>query len=160
MLAEIEGCEATPLYLSFADSAYADCDQGRSTACDLQVFQGGLIDHISWVPNPIALSTAEAESNCYSAAISRSRYAFKAIAYILLGDPNYNYTIPIFVDSSAAISMNTSDNPTKKTRHIDIRYWYGRQAVAQGLATLIKVAGDTQQPADIGTKAIDAGESQ
>ena len=43
---------------------------------------------------------------------------------------------------------------------MDIRYWYGRFAIAQGKAKLYKVAGDTQQPADIGTKAINAGESQ
>ena len=71
MLKEIEGCMFDPFFLTFANSAHADCDQSQSTACDLQVFQGGLIDHISWVPNPVAQSTAEkSESNCYSAAIS------------------------------------------------------------------------------------------
>jgi len=112
------------------------------------------------VPNPIALSTAEAESNCYSAAIARSRFPFKAIAYILFGNPNYDYTIPICVDSSAGMSMNVKDNPSKKSRHIEVRYWYGRRAVSQGLAKLFKVHGDTQQPADIGTKAKEACESQ
>ena len=141
-----------PMYVVFTDSSHADCDQGKSTACDLQCFQGGLIDHLSWVPNPVPLSAAESESNCYSAAIARSRYAFKAIMKILFGNPEHTYTVPILVDSSAAISMNTSDNPSRKTRHIEGRYWYGRQAIAQGHARLYKVQGDKYQPADIGTK--------
>ena len=65
MVKEATKFSGDPMYMIFADSSFADCDHGRSTACDLQVFQGGLIDHLSWVPNPIALSTAEAESNAY-----------------------------------------------------------------------------------------------
>ena len=153
MTRKIDGLEdVDPTCVVFADSSHTDCDQGRSTACDLQCFQGGLIDHMSWVPNPIPLSSAESESNCYSAAIARLRYAFKAISAILHGDQEYPYTIPILVDSSAAIAMNTSDNPTRKTRHIEGRYWYGRQAVSKGLAALYKVPGDKYQPADPGTK--------
>ena len=157
---EIKDFDGELTYVVFADSAHADCDEGRSTCCDLQVFQGGIIDHISWVPNPVPLSTAESESNCYSAAIARSRFPFKAICNILYGNPNYDYTIPIFVDSSAAIAMNTTDKPTKRTRHIESRYWYGKQQCAQGRAKLYKVDGATQQAADIGTKIIQAHESR
>ena len=152
MLREVEGFDADPMYVIFADSAHADCDQGKSTACDLQVFQGGIIDHQSWVPNPIPLSTAESESNCYSAAIMRSRFPFKAIAKIIFDDTDRLYTVPVLVDSNAAIAMNNSDKPTKKTRHIESRYWYGRVMVQAGFAKLFKVDGATQQPADPGTK--------
>jgi hypothetical protein len=152
LLQSIPNLDADLMYVVFADSAHADCDKGRSTACDLQVFQGGLIDHISWVPNPIPLSTAESESNCYSAAIMRSRFAIKAILKILFDTPDMPYTVPILVDSTAAIAMNSSDNPSRKTRHIESRYWYGRQSVEQGLAKLYKVDGGSQQPADPGTK--------
>ena len=70
MAKEFEVFDGDLMYVVFADSAHADCNEGRSTACDLQVFQGGIIDHISWVPNPVPLSTAQSESNCYSAAIA------------------------------------------------------------------------------------------
>ena len=114
-----------PLFVVFADSAHADCDEGKSTACDLQVFQGGLVDHISWVPNPVPLSTAESENQCYSAAIMRAKYTIKAICKIVYNSDDANYTIPVCVDSSAAIAMNTAEKPTRKTRHVASRFWYG-----------------------------------
>ena len=54
-----------PSVMAFADSAHADNDLAKSTACNLLVFQGGIIDHTSWVPPVVALSTAESENNCY-----------------------------------------------------------------------------------------------
>ena len=78
---EFEGLD--PTFVVFADSSHGDCDNRRSTACDLQVYQGGLVDHISWVPNPIPQSSAESKNNCYSAAIMRMRYTKKAICKIL-----------------------------------------------------------------------------
>ena len=161
MLSEVPGFEDfDPSFIVFADSAHADSDQQRSTACDLQVFQGGLIDHISWVPNPVPMSTAESENNCYSAAIMRMRFTKKAICHILFGKPSAPLTVPVLVDSTAAISMNESENPTRRTRHVDSRYWYGRVSIAEGHAVLVKVDGKTQQPADIGTKNMRDRESQ
>ena len=154
LLSEVPGFDDhfDPTYVVFADSAHADSDQGRSTACDLQVFQGGLIDHTSWIPNPIPLSTAESENNCYSAAVMRMRYIKKAICHIILGSPEAPLTVPILVDSTAAMAMNQSDNPTRRTRHVESRHWYGRTSTLQGHCAWVKVDGATQQPADPGTK--------
>ena len=161
LLKEVPDFESLdPLFVVFADSAHADCDEGKSTACDLQVFQGGLVDHISWVPNPVPLSTAESENQCYSAAIMRAKYTIKAICKIVYNSDDSNYTIPVCVDSSAAIAMNTAEKPTRKTRHVASRFWYGRQAIQQGHAMFIKVNGATQQPADPGTKNSSDKESQ
>ena len=161
LLAEVDGFDKfDPTFLVFADSAHGDCDQRRSTACDLQVYQGGLIDHVSWVPKPIPMSTAESENNCYSAAIMRMRFTKKAICKILFMDENAPLTVPILVDSSAAIAMNLSKNPTKRTRHVDTRYWYGRTSIMDGHAALVKVDGATQQAADPGTKNMRDRESQ
>ena len=82
----------------------------------------------------------------------RMRYTKKAIAKILFGSEDTQLTIPICVDSTAAIAMNTSDNPTRKTRHVESRYWYAKTSINEGHAKLVKVDGATQQPADIGTK--------
>ena len=98
------------------------------------------------------MSSAESENNCYSAAIMRMRYTKKALCKILFKAPEAQMTVPICVDSTAAIAMNNSENPTKKTRHVESRYWYGRTSIQEGHAKLIKVDGATQQPADIGTK--------
>ena len=161
MLKEVpEFQDFDPVFVMFADSAHADSDQGRSTACDLQVFQGGLIDHNSWLPHPVPMSTAESENNCYSAGIMRMRYTKKAICKILFMEPDAPLTVPVCVDSSAAIAMNTASNPSRKTRHVESRYWYTKSSIREGHVALVKVDGKTQQPADIGTKNQRDRESQ
>ena len=152
MLKKVPGMDFDLLYVVFADSSHADCDGARSTACDLHVLQGGLVDHMSWVPNVVPMSTAESENNCYSVAAMRTRFIAKAIFKILFDDPNFDYTVPICVDSQAAIQMNESDNPTRRTRHIESRYWYGRLLRERALVAYVKVNGKEEQPADIGTK--------
>ena len=149
-----------PTYVVFADSSHGDADGGRSTACHLQVLQGGLIEHTSWVPNPVPLSTAESENNCYSVAIMRVLACVKTITALFLGNATGNVTVPILVDSSAAISMNTSEQPTRRTRHVESRFWFGKQAIQEGRANLVKVDGKTQQAADIGTKNFQAQEAR
>lgn len=141
-----------PTFVVFADSSHADADKGKSTACHLLVVQGGLIEHTSWVPNPVPLSTAESESNCYSVAIMKILSTMKAFAPLFMGNPNDTLTVPILVDSNAAIAMNTSDQPTRRTRHVESRFWFGKQAIQEGKAAFVKVDGKTQQAADPGTK--------
>ena len=109
-----------------ADSSHADSDGDRLTACDLHILQGGLIDHMSWVPNVVPISTAEFENNCYSVVAMRTRFITKAIFKILYDDPDYAYTVLICMDSQAAIQMNESDHPTRNTRHVESQYWYGQ----------------------------------
>ena len=141
-----------PTFVAFADSSHADSDEGRSTACDLQVHQGGLIDHASWTPKPVPLSTAESENNCYSAAIMKMRCTKRAICKILFMDESSPLTVPICADSEAAIAMNAAESPTRRTRHASSRFWCARSSIKEGHAALIKVDGKTQQPADPGSK--------
>jgi hypothetical protein len=161
MLKEVPGfAKFDPLFLIFVDSSHADCDEAKSTGCDLHVFQGGLIDANSWVPDPVPQSTAESENNSYSASIMRGLYHKRTIMRIIHGDPDHPYTIPICVDNTAAITMNTSDKVTRRVRHVSSRYWFGRQAVKSSQVAFVKVDGKTQQPADIGTKNVQAAESR
>ena len=66
--------------------------------------------------------------------------------------PWFSYSMPICMDSQAAIQMNESDNPTRKTRHIESRYWYGRLQRERALVAFVMVDGKHEQPADPGTK--------
>lgn len=45
-----------PIYVVFVDSAHGDSDERRSTACDMKFYQGGLINHISWVPTVVPVN--------------------------------------------------------------------------------------------------------
>ena len=142
-------------HVVFADSSHADAGEGRSTACQLQVYQGGIVYHASWVPDPVAMSSAESENNCYSVAIMKGKYISRVLNFVRNGNErpfSLLSTIPICVDNNAAITMNESDNITRRVRHVESRYWYGRQAVQAGEVKFIKVSGQTEQPADIGTK--------
>ena len=144
-----------PDLIVFADSSHGDCDEGRSTACDLLVYQGGLIDFASWVPTPVPLSTAESENNCYSTAIMKALYVARCLAHAKTGNEDAQpATIPVCVDNSAAKIMNESENVSKRVRHVESRYWFGRRACQQGLVKFVKVEGKSQQPADIGTKNV------
>ncbi len=61
LLASIGAPTDFPIVM-FADSAWQDCpDTSRSTGCYLIFCQGGIVDSASFVPDPIALSSAEAE---------------------------------------------------------------------------------------------------
>ncbi|MGH7973945.1 MAG: reverse transcriptase domain-containing protein [bacterium] len=49
---------------SFSDSSWQDCpDTGRSTGSNVIFYQGGVVDHSSFVPGPVAMSSGEAEYN-------------------------------------------------------------------------------------------------
>ena len=103
-------------YLVCADSSHGDADNRRSTGCDIHIYQGGLIDHNSWVPGPVPQSTAESELNTYSASAMRAIYVEEIIRQ--LEGRQYRNTVPILVDNTAAIAMTNSDNISRKARHI------------------------------------------
>ena len=80
----------------------------------------------------------------------------KALSQLWFREDDAPYTVPILVDNSAAITMSKSDQLTRNTCHIESCYWFNRQAVQQGKVAYVKVDGKTQQPADLGTKNIQA----
>jgi hypothetical protein len=51
-------------FFAFSDSSWNDdVDHGRSTGCYIITYMGGIINHSSNLPNPVALSSAEAKYN-------------------------------------------------------------------------------------------------
>ncbi len=51
-------------FFGFSDSSWSDdVDSGRSTGCFVITYMGGVVNHSSNLPNPVALSSAEAEYN-------------------------------------------------------------------------------------------------
>ena len=80
------------------------------------------------------------------------KYMKRGLSKILFNDEHQLWTIPVCVDSTAAITMNTSKHPMRKTRHVESRYWYAQDSIMKGDVKLVKVDGATQQPANIGTK--------
>jgi len=59
--------------LTFSDSTWQDCiDTGQSTGSYMTFCQGGLIDYSSFVPDPIVMSSREAEYNTCAVATMAS----------------------------------------------------------------------------------------
>ena len=153
--------------VTFSDSSWQDCkDTARSTGSYNIHSQGGLIDYATFVPDPIAGSSGEAEYNTASVACMatlHNRYVDQEMKNLGLEImKNDEYTTPggkdwkpslILLDSTAAISMAESARSTSRTRHIDRRFHYVRQGQAAGRHKLSWITNEDQL-ADIGTKAV------
>ncbi len=144
---------AHPILL-FTDSSWQDCpDTSRSTGAYILYVYGSLVDASSFVPNPVALSSAEAEYNACSFAIMASMFSKQVFNTFKSRNPDSPVTIAVFVDSSSAIAMINNDRDTKRTRHIQRCVHFVRQAREQGLFFPIKIPGEIN-PSDVGTKSL------
>ena len=146
-------------FFYFTDSSFQDCDEGRSTAAYMGFFQGGVIDHNSFVPVPVAGSTAEAETNALAAGAMAAAYTRRGISDIMFNDEDRPWTVPFFSDSEAAIAMNSSEKVTKKSRHIERRWFYAKQEFLASRVMFFHIK-DPFSLADVGTKNLTAEESR
>jgi hypothetical protein len=151
MLTKEGHTQAHPLF-SFSDSSWDDdVDHGRSTGCYIITYMGGVVDHSSNLPNPVALSSAEAEYNEGCLAIMASNHLHMLLAELEGTSDESMEPTNINFDSHSAIAMGSSFRDTKHTRHILRRYHYVHEGIRskrfnmQWLQTLVQLA-------DIGTK--------
>jgi len=93
-----------------SDSSWNDnVDTGRSTGCFLIFYMGGIIDHSSNMPEPVALSSAEAEYNQACVATMALMHITMTINNLeLLDEDAERIGIPLILDSSSAITIGTS----------------------------------------------------
>ena len=140
----------------FTDSSWQDCpDTGKSTGCYLIYINGSLVDAASFVPTPVALSSAEAEYNACAFALTAVIHNTQIYNTLQGTDPDKQVTVPMFVDSASAVAMMANERINKRTRHIARRIHFVRQAKATGIVQPYKVDG-VLNPSDIGTKNLDA----
>ena len=82
----------------------------------------------------IALSTAEAEYVALSHAVQEAiwlRHLLKDLGYLQLE------ATPIYEDNQACIKIAKNDMVQARTKHINIRYHFSRQAIKSGEVKLI-----------------------
>ena len=70
---------------------------------------------------------------------------------VLYGDSSHNFTVPLITDSAAAERMSFNQKSTKRTRHIDRRWFFNRQARLDGHIS-VHHAIAKYSLADLGTK--------
>jgi len=146
--------------VTFSDASWQDClDTGRSTCGRISFFQGGAVDHSTYVPVPVAMSSGESEYlGAAGAAIGAAHLRMLCYDFNNLGATHYNVENMereppslIMVDNEAAIAMSKSDKDTARTRHIARRFHYVRQGVSTKQHYL-KWIGTKNQLADFLTK--------
>ena len=138
--------------LLFTNSSWQDCpDTSRSTGCYCTYVHGSLVDSASFVPSPIAMSSAEAEYNAAAFGLTAALHTKQVYNFFMQRHPDSPVTIALFTDSASAICMMNNNKDTKRTRHIERRIHFLRHARQQGLFVPFKIAGELN-PADLGTK--------
>jgi hypothetical protein len=142
-----------PSFIWFTDSSHGDCDKVRSTGCYAGLIQGGLVDFSSFVPSPISSSSAESESNALCVGTLAANYARQVFCDIIYNNPSRPFTVPIFIDSSAAEAITKNDKDTHCTRHIEHRWLIHRKHRQAGLINIFHINGDKFNIADLGTKS-------
>jgi hypothetical protein len=139
-------------FFGFSDSSWNnDVDTGRSTGCFILTYMGGIVDHSSNMPDPVAFSSAEAEyyEGCVAfMAASHLRMLLCELEGIEEADMA---PTTIFFDSKSAIAMGNSYRDTKHTRHIMRRYHYVRNEIVAKRFTMHWI-GTEFMVSDIGTK--------
>jgi hypothetical protein len=139
-----------PLF-AFSDSSWNDdIDTGRSTGCYLIIYMGGVVDHSSNLPDPVALSSAEAEYN-KACLCGRSVTHLKMLLNDMEARSDNEDTVSIKLDSESAIAIGNSFKDTKHTHHILRRYHYVRDGIETKRYELILINMENQF-ADIGMK--------
>jgi hypothetical protein len=112
---------------------------------------GGVVDHSSNLPHPVALSSAEAEYNEGCLAMMATSHLCMLLAELEgTSEENLDPT-NIYFDSKSAIAMGNSFRDTKHTRHILRRCHYVREGIRSKRFAMLWI-NTLVQLADIGMK--------
>jgi hypothetical protein len=110
-------------FFGFSDSSWNDnCDTGRSTGYFIIAYMGEVVDHSSNMPDPVALSLADAEYNEGCVAFTAASHLRMLLCELEgINEADLPPTA-IYFDSKSAMAMGSSYRDTKHTRHIEKRY--------------------------------------
>jgi len=137
--------------IGFCDADWAGSeDDNRSTSGYAFSFGIGVFSWSSMKQNTVALSTAEAEYVSASEATAQAIW----LRFVLddLGEMQAEAT-PLFCDNMSAISMARNPIFHQRTRHINRKYHFIREALQEGVIN-IQFCRSEEQLADIFTKAL------
>jgi dUTP pyrophosphatase len=132
------------------DSDYAgDTTHRRSVTGIILRIAGGTIFYKTKFQDTIALSSTEAE---FTAAAEAGKYILYVRSIIeQLGIPQHEATT-LYEDNQGALLMANAQQPTKRTRHMDIKTFVLQQWVEQDLIRLKRI-NTTDNYADVMTKS-------
>lgn len=134
----------------YADASYANCRETRRSHTGYVFLLCGAAVAWSSKRQPcVTLSTAEAE---YVALCAASKQVPPLVQLLeFLGYPQK--PVRILEDNTAAIRLASDPAASQRTKHIDVRFHFVREQVAQGVVIIESVRTQAQH-ADVLTKAL------
>lgn len=135
----------------YSDADWAgDRDDRKSTTGNVHLLGNGAISWLSKKQSTVALSTSEAE---YIALCSATQETVHLRS--LLSDLGFKQEVPTrtFEDNQGAISLARNPVAHKRTKHIDVKYHFIREAVENRIIALEYCPTD-EMTADLCTKPI------
>jgi hypothetical protein len=137
-------------FIGFADAAFANHNNHKSTSEYVFLAAGGAITWKSKKQITIALSSTEAEYVALSEAAQEACWLRN-----LFEELGYPQELPVIIkgDNDGSIAMAKNQQFHNRSKHIAIRWHWVRELVQQRLIT-IENCRDPQQTADILTKAL------
>ena len=137
--------------LGYSDADWAgDLDDRHSTTGNLFMMAGGAISWMSKKQATVALSTAEAEYVALSAATQEAVWLRRLLTdlEVVQDEPTV-----LMGDNQGSIAMARNPIAHSRTKHIDIRYHYIREALRDGVVDL-RFCPSSEMLADLLTKAL------
>ncbi|XP_062544965.1 uncharacterized protein LOC134211764 isoform X1 [Armigeres subalbatus] len=139
-----------PELKGYSDASWAsDLDDRKSTTGYIFMLQGGAVSWCCKRQPTVALSTCEAEYMALSPTVQEAMWWRGLMSQIGL-----KQTVELRCDNQSAICIAKNGGYTPRTKHIDIRHHFIRDALNQNAVRLNYVSTD-QQVADGLTKPLD-----
>jgi hypothetical protein len=137
--------------LGFSDSDHAgDLEKRRSTSGVLFFLNGNAITWCSQKQRLVSLSSCEAEYIAAASAACQGVWLSRLIADLTSSKVQ---SFRLLMDNKAAIELSKNPVFHERSKHIDTRYHFIRECVANGVAEVEHIGTD-RQLADILTKPL------
>jgi hypothetical protein len=138
--------------IGFADADWAgDTETRRSTSGSVFMLGGAAISWRTKLQRSVALSTCEAELMSLSAALQEAIWLRRLSKDLHLTSAQEPMTL--FEDNQGAIALINDFRFSERTKHVDIRYFFIREKVAEG-EFKVEYCTTALMLADIFTKAL------
>lgn len=138
------------LILGFCDADHGGDFDRKSNSGSVFLIQNGAIYWESKKQRTIALSSAEAEYVSLSEAATEAIFLRRLLSEI---SGQTVEAIPLFTDSQSAMAIAKNPCFHQRTKHIDVRYHFVREAIERG-EIIIRYRETERMVADVLTKAL------
>jgi hypothetical protein len=136
--------------IAYTDSNYAtDTHDRKSISGSIVTIDGSLVSWASKKQDIVALSSREAEYIASTVCSQEIIFAQQLMEEIDTIDD----IATLYGDNNGAIFISRHSHVGPRTKHIDVRYHYIRELIADGKLSYLKIKGE-QNPADIMTKNV------